>query len=312
MARSPATCCRRRAKTTCRNADIPVRPGPRDHDRRCAGAGAAHRVRRRTRLGTAHPNRVRRARVRAAAKPRVSHTASSMSATVPIDTLRMEKGYLYWSTDITPDTTPWEAGLGWRVDLDKGRRSAVARRWSAGDGNQRRRLCTFTLEAMAYPVERRGDHSRRCGRRVHHERQLRPHRWASRSPTATSLGLADAAGLLDRGLWRTDPGDTPRRSAVRPEQCEAEIVNEVATALARVPFLSDIDPSSDGRDSAASPTATTSSSPPILCILWATCPPQRCKERHSGLWFGFRGTGQRSTSIGQTRRSQRRRHQRPG
>ena len=37
-----------------------------------------------------------------------------------IDTMRMEKGYLYWSTDITPDTTPWEAGLGWRVDLGKG------------------------------------------------------------------------------------------------------------------------------------------------------------------------------------------------
>ena len=37
-----------------------------------------------------------------------------------IDTLRMEKGYLYWSTDITPDTTPWEAGLGWRVNMKKG------------------------------------------------------------------------------------------------------------------------------------------------------------------------------------------------
>ncbi len=37
-----------------------------------------------------------------------------------IDTMRMEKGYLYWSTDITPDTTPWEAGLGWRVNLRKG------------------------------------------------------------------------------------------------------------------------------------------------------------------------------------------------
>ena len=37
-----------------------------------------------------------------------------------IDTLRLEKGYLYWSTDITPDTTPWEAGLSWRVNLRKG------------------------------------------------------------------------------------------------------------------------------------------------------------------------------------------------
>ncbi len=34
-----------------------------------------------------------------------------------IDGLRMEKGYLYWSADITPDYTPIEAGLGFRVHL---------------------------------------------------------------------------------------------------------------------------------------------------------------------------------------------------
>ncbi len=34
-----------------------------------------------------------------------------------IDSLRMEKGYLYWSSDITPDYNPFEAGLGWRVHL---------------------------------------------------------------------------------------------------------------------------------------------------------------------------------------------------
>ena len=69
-----------------------------------------------------------------------------------IDTMRMEKGYLYWSTDITPDTTPWEAGLGWRVNLKKGDflgRDALVAQKEAGVG---RRLCTFTLEQMAYPV----------------------------------------------------------------------------------------------------------------------------------------------------------------
>ena len=69
-----------------------------------------------------------------------------------IDTMRMEKGYLYWSTDITPDTTPWEAGLGWRVNLKKGdflgRDALVAQK----ESGVQRRLCTFTLEAMAYPV----------------------------------------------------------------------------------------------------------------------------------------------------------------
>jgi len=69
-----------------------------------------------------------------------------------IDTMRMEKGYLYWSTDITPDTTPWEAGLAWRVNLRKGdflgRGALVAQR----EAGVTRRLCTFTLESMAYPV----------------------------------------------------------------------------------------------------------------------------------------------------------------
>nr|MDP9465491.1 FAD-dependent oxidoreductase [Actinomycetota bacterium] len=69
-----------------------------------------------------------------------------------IDTMRMEKGYLYWSTDITPDTTPWEAGLGWRVNLGKGDfcgRDALLTQRETG---VTRKLCTFTLEAMAYPV----------------------------------------------------------------------------------------------------------------------------------------------------------------
>jgi 4-methylaminobutanoate oxidase (formaldehyde-forming) len=69
-----------------------------------------------------------------------------------VDTLRMEKGYLYWSTDITPDTTPWEAGLSWRVNMRKGDfcgRDALGAQREAGVA---RKLCTFTLEQMAYPV----------------------------------------------------------------------------------------------------------------------------------------------------------------
>jgi 4-methylaminobutanoate oxidase (formaldehyde-forming) len=69
-----------------------------------------------------------------------------------IDTMRMEKGYLYWSTDITPDTTPWEAGLDWRVDLNKGDfcgRDALVAQKARGVA---RKLCTFTLESTAYPV----------------------------------------------------------------------------------------------------------------------------------------------------------------
>jgi 4-methylaminobutanoate oxidase (formaldehyde-forming) len=37
-----------------------------------------------------------------------------------IEALRLEKGYRAWSSDITPDETPFEAGLGFAVRLDKG------------------------------------------------------------------------------------------------------------------------------------------------------------------------------------------------
>jgi 4-methylaminobutanoate oxidase (formaldehyde-forming) len=63
-----------------------------------------------------------------------------------IDSCRMEKGYLYWSSDITPDYTPYEAGLGFRVNLKKpdfiGRSVLMAQK-EKGVG---RKLCTFTLE----------------------------------------------------------------------------------------------------------------------------------------------------------------------
>ncbi|MGO9955805.1 MAG: GcvT family protein [Solirubrobacteraceae bacterium] len=36
-----------------------------------------------------------------------------------IDSLRLEKGYRVWAADITPDETPYEAGLGFCVKLDK-------------------------------------------------------------------------------------------------------------------------------------------------------------------------------------------------
>jgi glycine cleavage system aminomethyltransferase T/glycine/D-amino acid oxidase-like deaminating enzyme len=37
-----------------------------------------------------------------------------------IDALRLEKGYRVWSSDITPEETPYEGGLGFAVRLDKG------------------------------------------------------------------------------------------------------------------------------------------------------------------------------------------------
>lgn len=67
-----------------------------------------------------------------------------------IESLRMEKGYVYWSGDITPDYTPFEAGLGLRVHLkSKGDfmgRDALEQQKAQGTA---RKLCTFvTSESL--------------------------------------------------------------------------------------------------------------------------------------------------------------------
>ena len=64
-----------------------------------------------------------------------------------IDTLRLEKGYLVWGADITPDETPDEAGLGFAVKVDKpggfiGRQALV----EARERGPRVKLACLTLE----------------------------------------------------------------------------------------------------------------------------------------------------------------------
>lgn len=66
-----------------------------------------------------------------------------------IDSCRMEKGYLYWSGDISPDYNPYEAGLGFAVALDKGDfigRDALKRIKAEGVA---RKLCSFTIDGFA-------------------------------------------------------------------------------------------------------------------------------------------------------------------
>jgi 4-methylaminobutanoate oxidase (formaldehyde-forming) len=64
-----------------------------------------------------------------------------------IDSLRMEKGYVYWSSDVTPDYSPLEAGLDFRVHFkSKGDfigRAALEKIKAEGVSQK---LCTFTLE----------------------------------------------------------------------------------------------------------------------------------------------------------------------
>ncbi len=64
-----------------------------------------------------------------------------------IDSLRLEKGYRAWSTDVTPETTPYEAGLGFCVAVDKpggflGRDALLeARERGRQDGTAQRLRC---------------------------------------------------------------------------------------------------------------------------------------------------------------------------
>jgi 4-methylaminobutanoate oxidase (formaldehyde-forming) len=64
-----------------------------------------------------------------------------------IDALRLEKGYRVWSSDITPDETPFDAGLGFAVALDKAvdfiGRDALAAAKAAGP---RKRLRCLVLD----------------------------------------------------------------------------------------------------------------------------------------------------------------------
>jgi glycine cleavage system aminomethyltransferase T/glycine/D-amino acid oxidase-like deaminating enzyme len=64
-----------------------------------------------------------------------------------IDALRLEKGYRVWSSDITPDETPFEAGLGFAVAQDKGvdfiGRDALL---AARDAGPRKRLRCLVLD----------------------------------------------------------------------------------------------------------------------------------------------------------------------
>ena len=69
-----------------------------------------------------------------------------------LDSLRLEKGYVYWSTDVTPEDNLLEAGMGFCADMAKGDfigRNALAKRKANG---LQTRLRTVILEGNALPA----------------------------------------------------------------------------------------------------------------------------------------------------------------
>ncbi len=67
-----------------------------------------------------------------------------------VDSLRLEKGYRYWSADITPEYSPYESGQGFCVKLDKddfqGREALLRQR---SDGLVRKLCCLVLAEPRA-------------------------------------------------------------------------------------------------------------------------------------------------------------------
>ncbi|BCH35399.1 FAD-dependent oxidoreductase [Mesorhizobium sp. L-8-10] len=65
-----------------------------------------------------------------------------------LESLRLEKGYRAWGSDITPNDTPQEAGLGWAVKLRKNTDFIGRRALEAINGAPlKKRLAAFTVDA---------------------------------------------------------------------------------------------------------------------------------------------------------------------
>jgi len=65
-----------------------------------------------------------------------------------LDSLRLEKGYRYWSSEVSPDTNPYEAGLGFAVALDKGDFIGRAALQKIRQEGTRRKLACFLMDGF--------------------------------------------------------------------------------------------------------------------------------------------------------------------
>ncbi len=86
-------------------------------------------------------------------------TAGEQLGVVPVglgarDTLRMEMKYCLYGNDITADTNPIEAGLGWITKLDKGHFIGSRVIAKVKEEKPSRRLIAFSMEERAVPRPR--------------------------------------------------------------------------------------------------------------------------------------------------------------
>ncbi len=67
-----------------------------------------------------------------------------------LDSLRLEKGYRYYTADVTPLETPYEGGLGFCVSLDKKDFVGKGALVKAKQAGLQRKLCTMVLEGNEF------------------------------------------------------------------------------------------------------------------------------------------------------------------
>jgi 4-methylaminobutanoate oxidase (formaldehyde-forming) len=143
-----------------------------------------------------------------------------------IDALRLEKGYRVWGSDITPETTPDEAGLSFAVKMDHpflGRDALLAGRAGVGDGPGRRLRCLVLDDPRLVclgtePVRVDG---RACGRVTSGGYGYRVGASIAYAylPSTVDVGAAVEVGVFGRWVGATvaaeplfDPGNTRVRT----------------------------------------------------------------------------------------------------
>ncbi len=136
-----------------------------------------------------------------------------------IDALRLEKGYRAWATDITPDTTPDEAGLGFAVKPDKGRlhRPRRGRRQRAAGGPAARPRVPGAGRAARdrAGLRARAAHRRR-GAGPRHDAAATASPWPRRSPGPGCPPRRAEPGTRARGRHLRRLG---RRRGRAPSRC---------------------------------------------------------------------------------------------
>ena len=142
-----------------------------------------------------------------------------------IDSLRLEKGYRVWGADITPEDTPYEAGLGFAVKLDKGDfvgRDALARAAASRSGGSRcldARRPARGRARLGAGARRRASSSGRVtsgGYGYTVERSIAYAYLPARAPTS---GTPVAVEIF--GEWVDGRGRRPSRSTTRRESGSA-------------------------------------------------------------------------------------------